>query len=1062
MKLKLTIILLITAIVSLLYFQNSDTNTISDAKTKHTAFIDNSPLQDNLKLARKERKANALPPNAYLEQEYLLEMNPTTGLTEPEKVFALQEQLENERSNNRSTPGETGNEWVERGPDNVPGRTRAMLYDPNDDTHKRVFAGGVTGGLWVIDDIENSSSVWQRVNLPENVTVSCITKDINADNTLYIGSGEPYQGHKGNGIWKSTDGGDNWFHVFGGSDGGTTFISDAVLTVNSPASIAIDYVAIKAGQFGIDIPSGGVTGNLVLANDAGAAEPTEGCNSFGATVSGNIAIIDRGSCNFTEKVKHAQNVNATAVIIVQSVAGFPFAMGGEDASINIPAVMISKADGDIIKNAMQNGTVNITLAPVAATLPVGVRLVPGKFVTNDIVTRDNNGTTEIYATITDARYHQGSYELLGGATGLFKSIDGGTSWSLINLPLTADGNPHPINDILIGADNKVWLGSINSTIYRKADDTLDGGGKVFMSTDGVTFTQKYALANGNRVEMAASATNANKMYLMIYTVNNTVELLKSTFAFNFPPSSISKPNDPLQTVASDFTNTQGWYDLAITVDPSNDNNLYVGGINIFKSTNSGLSWTKVSHYYGQTAPGSRVHVDQHNIIMHPTDPNKGLIGNDGGVWHVSNWSNAQSNSNAISSRGNGYNTTQFYKGAIGQSTTNEKFLAGAQDNGTIFINNASANINSSTSVGGGDGMYCFIDKDSQYMISSVYQNSYSKLDINGNYQYQIVNAQNEGSFVNVAELDDNLDILYSNAAIFNTTSNSWEAKITRFVLGTSSAVRTNLTDALLTRPVSAMRTSPFTTGSTTLFVGTDSGDILKVTNANGTPTWTDLTPEPYDVPFLGSISSINFGANENEIIVTFHNYGVVNIYFTEDGGTTWQNKEGDLPDLPVKDILMNPLVEGEVIIATDLGVWKTSNFNDSTPNWVRSDNGMQNVKVTSFDFRTADNTILASTYGRGLFTGQFTNTAGINDSTKNINKILVYPTVTSGIINLKSQENLDNSTIKVFDINGKQVYNTNIDINNSSKSITLNVNQGIYFVNITNNNLKESHKIIIK
>jgi len=124
--------------------------------------------------------------------------------------------------------------------------------------------------------------------------------------------------------------------------------------------------------------------------------------------------------------------------------------------------------------------------------------------------------------------------------------------------------------------------------------------------------------------------------------------------------------------------------------------------------------------------------------------------------------------------------------------------------------------------------------------------------------------------------------------------------------------------------------------------------------------------------------------------------------------------------------------------------------------------GMENVKVTSFDLRTADNTILASTYGRGLFTGQFTAVpSATNDFVKN-NKIEVYPTLTSGLINLKSSENLDNSTVQIFDVNGRKVYDTTLDINNTSKSINLNINQGIYFVNISNNDLKESHKIIIK
>ena len=48
--------------------------------------------------------------------------------------------------------------------------------------------------------------------------------------------------------------------------------------------------------------------------------------------------------------------------------------------------------------------------------------------------------------------------------------------------------------------------------------------------------------------------------------------------------------------------------------------------------------------------------------------------------------------------------------------------------------------------------------------------------------------------------------------------------------------------------------------------------------------------------------------------VTFHNYGVENIFYSSDGGETWQEKEGDLPDIPVRCILQNPLLENEVII----------------------------------------------------------------------------------------------------------------------------------------------------
>ena len=121
-----------------------------------------------------------------------------------------------------------------------------------------------------------------------------------------------------------------------------------------------------------------------------------------------------------------------------------------------------------------------------------------------------------------------------------------------------------------------------------------------------------------------------------------------------------------------------------------------------------------------------------------------------------------------------------------------------------------------------------------------------------------------------------------------------------------------------------------------------------------------------DSQFLGSVSDIEFGASEKEIFVTFHNYAVKNIFYSDDGGITWSSKEGDLPDLPVRCILQNPIVGNEVIVGTDLGVWYTKNFKDSSPNWSQGFNGMSNVRVTDMDMRD-DYKVFAATYGRGVF-----------------------------------------------------------------------------------------------
>ena len=81
------------------------------------------------------------------------------------------------------------------------------------------------------------------------------------------------------------------------------------------------------------------------------------------------------------------------------------------------------------------------------------------------------------------------------------------------------------------------------------------------------------------------------------------------------------------------------------------------------------------------------------------------------------------------------------------------------------------------------------------------------------------------------------------------------------------------------------------------------------------------------------MSDIEFGASELEIYLTMHNYGVNNIWYTNDGGITWAQKDGNLPDIPVKAILQNPFVPNEVIIGTQLGIYSTTDFDSVNPTW---------------------------------------------------------------------------------------------------------------------------------
>jgi type IX secretion system substrate protein len=927
MKLKLTIASLILSLFFIGIFNIDTSKSPKNLIKRHAYFLKHNPINRRLKMSKKERQNIGLPPNKYFEREYLLEMNPALGRPTPEKLFALQEQL-NDKSITRRVPGDASdNSWVERGPNNIGGRTRALLYDPNDATHKRVFAGGVSGGLWVTNDITDANVSWTRVSgISENISVSAFTVDPNNTQNIYVATGETYTSGdvNGNGIWKSSDGGANWTHIFGGSTGTT---------------------------------------------------------------------------------------------VVQTLSG-----GGLQF------------------------------------------LVPGQYHVNDIKAMDNAGSTILFAAVGANNFSfSGPNNTFLGAFeyGLYKSTNGGTTWSLI--PNDISGHPYEVNDIEIGADNTVWIATKNSVFGA-------GGGAILASTNnGSTFTLKHTIASGRRTEIAVSSTNAGTIYVLGQVASNApVTILKTLDAFATTPTVLSLPNDGDNGIsATDFTRGQSFYDLMLEVSPTNDAIAYVGGIDIFRTTNSGTSWSQISKWSNNPGLSTLniplVHADQHALTFDPSNPNKAVIGNDGGVYYASSLSSASFSTTAIIDRNKDYNVTQFYKGAIGQGTSTDMLIAGAQDNGSLFSESTPpTSVSGFTDIFGGDGAYEFIDKDGAYLIVSYVYNTYTRMNLPLGTGSVVVYNDNDdtvtttGTFINPADLDDSLDVLYADGTDGATNQIAKYSDIT-----TATPVRTNMTNNKLIGQPTAFKVSPYSTTSTTLLVGTDEGKLLKIANANtGAPAWSDIT----DAGFVGSISAMDFGANENEIIVTFHNYGVTSIWFSTDGGTSWTSKEGDLPDLPIKAVMMNPLNNDEVIIGTDLGVWRTTNFKTASPAWVQSQNGMQNAKVTSFDLRTADNTVLASTYGRGLFTGTFTSAVlGVNNFDLAKSEIKVYPTVSDGNFNIASKQNFGQTKIQVYDLRGRQVYQSQITLNSIQEmKLGTQLKSGVYILKMQNEKINYSSKIIIK
>jgi hypothetical protein len=136
-----------------------------------------------------------------------------------------------------------------------------------------------------------------------------------------------------------------------------------LVTVNAPA--ALGSYRVGTATFGPLLSSPGVTGDVLLALDAAdAAGPsaTDGCSAITTNLTGKIGLVDRGTCGFVIKAKNLQNAGAIGVLIADNVAGSPpSGMSGTDATITIPAVRISLANGTDLKTALGSGTVNVTL-----------------------------------------------------------------------------------------------------------------------------------------------------------------------------------------------------------------------------------------------------------------------------------------------------------------------------------------------------------------------------------------------------------------------------------------------------------------------------------------------------------------------------------------------------------------------------------------------------------------------------------------------------------------------------------------------------------------------------
>ena len=522
--------------------------------------------------------------------------------------------------------------------------------------------------------------------------------------------------------------------------------------------------------------------------------------------------------------------------------------------------------------------------------------------------------------------------------GIQRSTDGGTSWTNITpaglntavteMKLSNTGRMH----IVCGYYNGYY--SVNPAGYRFTDNPATVTPATWTAA-----TTVFPNVNYN----CELAVTGNSLYVLASNASfQTPAIYKSINGGDTWAATTTSP--PAASGNNDLSSGQAWYCMALAVDPANDQNVVAGGLNSYRTTDGGATWTQISTWVGPTL--SYIHADQQTAVW---NGNQVLVGSDGGIFYSAN-----SGAN-FTDRNVGLRIKQFYSCAMHPSNANY-FLAGAQDNGVHQFTNAG--LGSTVEVTGGDGSFVQIDQDEpQYQFGSYVYNTYRR-STNGGASWTSVDYSTViGQFINATDYDNVVNKMYACGAANQYIR--WED-------AQSGSTFTPINIAAFAGNVRHISISPNTLNR--VFFGSSSGKIVKVDNAHSnTPTSTDIT----GAGMPGStVSCVAIGTNDSNLIATFSNYGATkHIWVSTTGGGVggWTNITGNFPDIPLRWAIFYPEDNTKAIIATEMGVYETANINGAATVWTQ-DPTFPIVRTDMLKYRKGDGTVAAATHGRGLWT----------------------------------------------------------------------------------------------
>ncbi|WP_025743704.1 T9SS type A sorting domain-containing protein [Aquimarina pacifica] len=661
----------------------------------------------------------------------------------------------------------------------------------------------------------------------------------------------------------------------------------------------------------------------------------------------------------------------------------------------------------------------------------------------DIIQDPRSSKSFTWYYVSGERY--GNSASAGGAfyqgSGVYKSQDGGRTWELLNstvnqTPGSFDSAFDLVNSIAIDPTNgDLYLGTLTGVLRSqdggnsftevlpggfdtKAEVAISSTGQIyatmdfgstpagfFTSTDGDTWTNITPADFGTdygRTVIEIDPSNEDIVYFLTRDAAGSGVLSKYDASAATPEDTWTDltANLPLSSIGGSVgnLNLQGEYNMVIEVSPADSNLMFVGGTNLYRSTTGFTTPAGQESWIAGYSPLNNVsvytdqHPDQHVLIFYPSNPNKALSGNDGGVFVTEDITMTLDDIEPVdwTSLNNGYITTQPYHVSFDPEANSDDLVAGFQDNGTWFTSSTNTT-DAWIEDFGGDGSYNAIADGGLTRYVSSQNGRVYRFNFNEAGEFQSFTrvqpaAASGFSFVAPFVLDPNNDnIMYMPAG--NTM---WRNRnLDEIPLFSNASTTVNWTDLSngntpVGTAILALDVSTYPVANR-LYYGTSTGEIYKMDNANidGQEGIDISTGKGLPAAF---INDINVDPSDSDrVIVTFSNYGVISLFLTENGGDTWMNISGNLEQNAdgsgngpsVRSTAFFGGSQGvlgarlqRIYAATSTGLYYTTRLNGSNTVW-RKENIVIGTAVTDEVKTRKDGFIAVASHGNGLYSAKF-------------------------------------------------------------------------------------------